>query len=501
MKKKLKIILILYLLPIFTLIISYQIALGENLTAEAWYKKGLTFNESGRYEDAINAFDKAIRLKPDDAETWNDKGIALAKLKRYKEALYAFDEAIQLGHNYGKGWHNKGLTLCELKRYKEALYAFDKAIQLNPNDAVYWYGKGWVLDESKEYEEAIKSYDEALRLKPNYADAWYNKGRALGKSGRYEEAIRLKPDYTLAKNSKKALLARLNKDIDKAPSIYIIKTPDRIDSINATVTLEIIDNGGGIGDVKVYVNDNLISSDTRRIAPVKPDGKSVYKSYDITLSPGENVIKALAFNKSNTITSPEASHVIYASIAETAHSESSSKNKPDLYVLSIGVSSYKHEALSLKYAAKDARDFADLFRKQKGGLYEKVYVKTLTDENVTREDIIKTMMNFLGKASYEDVVIVYLAGHGTRSTDGKYYYLTYDTNPAEFEIRALTMADFESQIQKVKEHVGKVIIFTDTCKSGSMQIASLRSTPVAQDVIGIIKGIGITIPSCIKSLG
>lgn len=53
--------------------------------------------------------------------------------------------------------------------------------------------------------------------------------------------------------------------------------------------------------------------------------------------------------------------------------------QPKLYVLAIGVGAYKDKELSLDFAAKDAKDFAAVMERQKGGLYRDVAVRVLTD--------------------------------------------------------------------------------------------------------------------------
>ena len=46
-------------------------------TAEDWTNKGNALSAQGKYNEAIKAFDEAIRLNPNDAVTWSNKGIAL----------------------------------------------------------------------------------------------------------------------------------------------------------------------------------------------------------------------------------------------------------------------------------------------------------------------------------------------------------------------------------------------------------------------------------------
>ena len=51
----------------------------------------------GRYQEAVECYDKAIRLYPDNPNSWYAQGLTLEKLGRYKEAIASYDKAIQIG--------------------------------------------------------------------------------------------------------------------------------------------------------------------------------------------------------------------------------------------------------------------------------------------------------------------------------------------------------------------------------------------------------------------
>ena len=105
---------------------------------------------------------KLISLKP--KEEWLKEGFTLNALKRYEEALAAYDQAIRLDPNYAKAYNGKGVALRDLKRYEEALAAFEHAIRLNPNDANAYHGKGNALSELKRYQEAEQAFEKARQL-------------------------------------------------------------------------------------------------------------------------------------------------------------------------------------------------------------------------------------------------------------------------------------------------------------------------------------------------
>ena len=64
-------------------------------------------------------------------------GHALYGLKRYEEALAAFEQAIRLDPNYVSAYYTKGEALRKLERYEEAITAYDQAICLDRHLSEY----------------------------------------------------------------------------------------------------------------------------------------------------------------------------------------------------------------------------------------------------------------------------------------------------------------------------------------------------------------------------
>ena len=64
-------------------------------------------------------------------EEWFDKGVALMNQSKYEEATQAFDKAIELNPQYVEAWAGKGSSLYGSSRCDEALQAYDKTIKLN----------------------------------------------------------------------------------------------------------------------------------------------------------------------------------------------------------------------------------------------------------------------------------------------------------------------------------------------------------------------------------
>ncbi|HLO50447.1 MAG TPA: tetratricopeptide repeat protein [Kamptonema sp.] len=163
---------------------------------QALKNQGDALSNLERYEAALVTYDKALQYKPDFYQAWNMRGQVLYKLQRYSEALEAHEKALAIAPTDAKGLNGRGIALIGLGKYDEALIAFDKAISTNPDDSLAWENKGLALgylqrtqDAAGAYKEAIALLDNKLKLKPDNLNAWVDKGRVLGKLQRHTEAL------------------------------------------------------------------------------------------------------------------------------------------------------------------------------------------------------------------------------------------------------------------------------------------------------------------------
>jgi len=124
--------------------------LKKTFNSKAWQEKGVVFFNLGMYEEALQAFDQAIKLSPKNADNFNSKGVALAQLGKYSEAIKCFDKAIGLKPLFPVPWINKAEALHALGKYQDAIKASDKAIGLDPKYAMAWYSKGLILKAEAE---------------------------------------------------------------------------------------------------------------------------------------------------------------------------------------------------------------------------------------------------------------------------------------------------------------------------------------------------------------
>ncbi len=161
-----------------------------------------------------------------------------------------------------------------------------------------------------------------------------------------------------------------------------------------------------------------------------------------------------------------------------------------LYALVIGVSNYADPTMTLKYAAKDADDFAKTLLAQKGLYYADVQTRVLTDDKVTRASVIEGL-EWLEKMATDpnDVTVVFLSGHGTTDLHQTYWFYTADSNDDDVRIKGVSQNELSESLQGLH---GKVLWFLDTCHAGAaakrppVDISVLVNTATATENGGLV---------------
>lgn len=93
--------------------------------AAKWFRYGNNKSVQGKYEEAIDFYNKATDADPKFVRAWNNKGNALSILKRYTEALECFDKVLEMNPNDSHAWSGKANALSQLNRHDEALEAIE----------------------------------------------------------------------------------------------------------------------------------------------------------------------------------------------------------------------------------------------------------------------------------------------------------------------------------------------------------------------------------------
>jgi tetratricopeptide (TPR) repeat protein len=167
--------------------------------------RGLALEGLEKNQEALAAYNQAIRRDPEFFEALNNRGEVYAKLGETDKAIADFQKAI--GVDEAKSyvpWNNLGKLYYKQKDYSKALEAYSQAVNLKEDYLPALIGLGNVEKSQGMYVEALDAYEQATKFYPKSYEAWYAKGLVQEALQQYEEAIRayeraiaLKPDWEI----------------------------------------------------------------------------------------------------------------------------------------------------------------------------------------------------------------------------------------------------------------------------------------------------------------
>lgn len=213
---------------IFSVLFFCMITLFANsqTSATEYYNTGKKLKDEKKVKEALEAFEKAIQLKPDYAEAIYETGWCRNDLKDYSGAIfmlrkarnliprvpkvyfelgYAFDKSgqtdsaivnynkcLSLKHDYCNAHKQLAYVYYTKDEYNEALAYFasaDKKCSIAITDYLFWYRRGFSYNAIKKYDSAIIFLSKSLQYKTDYENTYLELGFANTKLKKDAEAI------------------------------------------------------------------------------------------------------------------------------------------------------------------------------------------------------------------------------------------------------------------------------------------------------------------------
>ncbi|MBI1786451.1 MAG: tetratricopeptide repeat protein [Acidobacteria bacterium] len=143
---------------------------------------------TGRYQEAILEYQRALDLDPTSFDAYNGLAAAYLALGKFDEAVAIHRRAIGLRPDYWKGHYNLAVSYLERGRDAEAEPLFRRATELAPDHAVAHSSLGAILIRLGRYPEAQKELEVSLGLKPN-PFGYNNLSIVLSFQGRFADAV------------------------------------------------------------------------------------------------------------------------------------------------------------------------------------------------------------------------------------------------------------------------------------------------------------------------
>jgi tetratricopeptide (TPR) repeat protein len=167
-----------------------QATMAKNKALNDAFNAGKTALDAKQFDVAIENFEKAKAMSPDQNVIWGNLGDAYGGAAKGKtgadqqamldKGIESYKKAIELKPDDAAYHNNYALLLAQEKKSDEALVELTKAAQLDPPSAgKYYFNGGAVLVNLGQNEAAGAMFKKAIEADPTYAEAHYQYGLSL----------------------------------------------------------------------------------------------------------------------------------------------------------------------------------------------------------------------------------------------------------------------------------------------------------------------------------
>ncbi len=179
-------------------------AISINNNGYAYHHLGMVYFLQGKSSEAINVFQQAISINPNNAYAYLGWGLVSLAQNNYDEAISKFKKVIEIDPGRFDAYANWGGALFQENKFQEAIEKSKTSLALNPdqpniyinigNSLCAWGGQfvnnGNKKDAHAKFEEAITNYKKCIDSNPNSFFAYFEWGHALLLNEEYSKAER-----------------------------------------------------------------------------------------------------------------------------------------------------------------------------------------------------------------------------------------------------------------------------------------------------------------------
>jgi WD40 repeat protein len=270
--------------------------------------------------------------------------------------------------------------------------------------------------------------------------------------------------------------------VKPAPEVALVDVPAEVASATLDLHVRIADRGGGIGDVRAFVNGSAVSEVKGRALEVVPVAGVPTRTLRLRLVPGSNELRVIAFNSDGSVHSNPAQTTVTARYTPTA--------KPQLYALVVGIQDFANSSLDLRYSVADANAIAQLLQKKAAPLFDKVNVETLVTQKATTKSELLQAFERYRTIDPADVFLFYVASHGT--VEGadlgsrEYFLIPSNVNTITDEaIRRDALSESELKQMIASIPATRKLLLLDTCHAGAMGDAMMVTTRGMEELAAV----------------
>ncbi len=423
------------------------------------------------------------------------------------------DETIAVGGDYSlKLYSREGKFKAELKGFNSAITSIaslnnrivglsqDKTIRIwntstsellatifltSKNDWICWTPQGyyqassggekyigWQIDE--DINKLSKFYKSSV-----FASKFHNPEMVIqtigtGSFSFAKEKVKEGKTIFASSNIKppnKEASAKLSKIVSAAPVIEWITPEFQISELNQPkITIKAkVKSASKIKLVKILINGRPSSNSRGVVIPKSVGEFDILIEQELILSNDINEVRIFVANQEAKMVS-EKRVINLKEVGARGQGRSldviNYMDRPDLYILSIGISDYVLPEYDLNYADADAESITKVFEKIGTEVYKDINSVKLLNSKADKQAILNAFDNLTHKVQAKDMVLIFIASHGINEEE-EFFILPHD---ADLIQKPEAVVSWKDITQTLSELPSNVIVMIDACRSGQLGV-------------------------------
>lgn len=270
---------------------------------------------------------------------------------------------------------------------------------------------------------------------------------------------------------------------------FASEIPAEVEGAELDVIIEAEDQGGGVGELRLYHDGKLVAEHERGVQ--RAAERLRRRTVKLLLSPGTNRLRATALSSDG----------VEAVGAEAAITRRAAVQKGKLFIVAVGIDDYENPKYRLSYAKSDAAAFGDAVAQRASGIFAEIKRFDLLDRSATRGALERTFAELASLAAPEDTLVTFYAGHGVMGAEdtgaSDFYLVPFDVtnlygNPADLEAKGLSAKRLRELAAAIRAK--KQLFVIDACEAGgAVEAFAVRGAAEERAMAQLARSAGVVV--------
>ena len=153
-------------------------------------KMGENYFRQGLYDQAIQEFQKSVKVKPDFFVPNYGLALSYLRAKNYEKAVESLEKTLKIAPDRVDVRYSLGVAYQRMGRLEKALQEYHEVGKMDPHSHQVFNNAGTIYAEMKMFDKAIQAFEASIRRNPDYYPAYFNLARIYESQGKKDLASR-----------------------------------------------------------------------------------------------------------------------------------------------------------------------------------------------------------------------------------------------------------------------------------------------------------------------